>query len=246
MPASVTGPSEISFLCSSNARSARCWTSLPTDEVDQIAGYAKCSVPRYQRNVITLRAGTNDFIQEVIPTARPGLQPRIDAFNAKLPGIVSDLRADGKHVVLADASDVKVSDGLQNDAHPNDAGYARLPVSSTAPGASCAWPTSTATARPAGASPNTGTSSTRPDTLATRWRSATSAAAAWPTTPSSTAADPSGLGSTGAATCSAPPDEPSRPVPGACACQVPAGAVLPSLPRRTPTTGERARRGHVP
>jgi lysophospholipase L1-like esterase len=128
----------------------------PGERIDQIAGYAECSVPRYQPNVITLHAGTNDFDQtyklstaprrmkalieqvladspkavvvvaKVIPTAKPGMQPRIDAFNAKLPGIVSDLRADGKHVVLTDTSDVKVGDGLQDDSHPNDTGYAKL------------------------------------------------------------------------------------------------------------------------
>jgi len=128
----------------------------PGERIDEIAEYARCAVPRYQPNVITLHAGTNDFDQvhklstapqrmkslikqvlaespkavvvvaKVIPTAKPGMQPRIDAFNAKLPGIVSDLRADGKRVVLADTSDVKVSDGLQNDSHPNDRGYAKL------------------------------------------------------------------------------------------------------------------------
>ncbi|MFF7653674.1 FG-GAP-like repeat-containing protein [Streptomyces sp. NPDC007983] len=128
----------------------------PGKRIDEIAGHAKCYVPRYQPNVITLHAGTNDVNQEyelstapqrmkklitdaledspkavvvvakVIPTGKAGLQPRIDAFNAKLPGIVSDLRADGKHVVLVDTNDVKVGDGLQDDAHPNDHGYAKL------------------------------------------------------------------------------------------------------------------------
>ncbi|WP_399090501.1 FG-GAP-like repeat-containing protein [Streptomyces sp. BBFR2] len=128
----------------------------PGKRIDQIAKYAACSVPRYQPNVITLHAGTNDFNQEhdlatahlrmkdliervlnespkavvvvakVIPTGKPGLQPYIDAFNAKLPGVVSELRAAGKHVVLTDTSDVKVSDGLEHDAHPNDNGYAKI------------------------------------------------------------------------------------------------------------------------
>ncbi|GGO56464.1 hypothetical protein GCM10012287_50110 [Streptomyces daqingensis] len=128
----------------------------PGKRIDEIADYAKCSVSQHQPNVITLHAGSNDFNQrhelatahvrmkdlieqvledspkavvvvaKVIPTGKPGMQPRIDAFNAKLPGIVSELRADGKHVVLTDTSDVKVSDGLENDAHPNDEGYAKL------------------------------------------------------------------------------------------------------------------------
>ncbi|MFI7104065.1 FG-GAP-like repeat-containing protein [Streptomyces sp. NPDC050161] len=124
--------------------------------IDEIAGFAACAVPRYQPNVITLHAGTNDFDQvyrlktapqrmkslikqvladspkavvvvaKVLPTAKPGMQPRIDAFNAELPGIVRDFRSHGKHVRLVDTSDVEVGDGLQNDSHPNDNGYAKL------------------------------------------------------------------------------------------------------------------------
>ncbi|WP_405824684.1 FG-GAP-like repeat-containing protein [Streptomyces sp. NBC_01390] len=128
----------------------------PGRRIDEIASIADCTVDEYQPNVITLHAGTNDFNQnfalssapqrmknlitqaladspkavvvvaKVITTGKPGLQPRIDAFNATLPGIVSDLRADGKHVVLVETSDIEVSEGLQNDAHPDDGGYAKL------------------------------------------------------------------------------------------------------------------------
>lgn len=35
-------------------------------------------------------------VANVIPTGKAGLQPRIDAFNAKPPGIVADLRAQGQ------------------------------------------------------------------------------------------------------------------------------------------------------
>jgi lysophospholipase L1-like esterase/endonuclease/exonuclease/phosphatase family metal-dependent hydrolase len=124
--------------------------------IDEIASFAHCYARVYQPNVITLHAGTNDFNQnypsstalqriralikqtladspravivlaKVIPTGKDDMQASIDAFNAKLPGLVSEFRADGKHIVLTDTSDLNVSDGLQNDAHPNDEGYAKL------------------------------------------------------------------------------------------------------------------------
>ncbi|MET8885400.1 GDSL-type esterase/lipase family protein [Streptomyces rubiginosohelvolus] len=128
----------------------------PGDRIDEIAPFAACSVKRYQPNLITLHAGTNDMNQnyqlasapgrlkrmvdraledspqatvlvaQLIPTGKAGLQPRIDAYNAALPGMVKDLQADGKRVVLVSMDRVTVADGLQNDAHPTDAGYAKM------------------------------------------------------------------------------------------------------------------------
>ncbi|WP_416966799.1 FG-GAP-like repeat-containing protein [Streptomyces sp. 4F14] len=128
----------------------------PGWRIDEIASIADCKVPQYQPNVITLLAGVNDINQnydlssapqrmknlinqvledspkavvvvaKVMPTGKAGLQPRIDAFNAALPAVVSDLRANGKHVVLVDTSDINVAEGLQDDAHPDDGGYAKL------------------------------------------------------------------------------------------------------------------------
>ncbi|MFJ9736508.1 FG-GAP-like repeat-containing protein [Streptomyces sp. NPDC101166] len=128
----------------------------PGDRIDEIGAFAYCSVPRYQPNVITLHAGTNDMNQnyqlssaptrlkklinealadspratvlvaQLIPTGKAGLQPRIDAYNAALPGMVRDLQGEGRHVLLVDMKRVLISDGLQNDAHPTDAGYAKM------------------------------------------------------------------------------------------------------------------------
>ncbi|MEV6983972.1 FG-GAP-like repeat-containing protein [Sphaerisporangium sp. NPDC051017] len=128
----------------------------PGKRIGEIAAFAYCTVPRYQPNVITLHAGTNDMNQDyylssaptrlkklinqaltdspratvlvakLIPTGKAGLQPRIDAYNAALPGMVRDLQSEGKHVLLVDMSRVLVSDGLENDAHPTDAGYAKM------------------------------------------------------------------------------------------------------------------------
>ncbi|MGV9386538.1 GDSL-type esterase/lipase family protein [Nonomuraea sp. NPDC003707] len=128
----------------------------PGKRIGEIAAFAYCTVPRYQPNVITLHAGTNDMNQnynlpaaptrlrklinqalahspratvlvaKLIPTGKAGLQPRIDAYNAALPGMVRDLQSEGKHVLLVDMKRVPVSDGLQDDAHPTDAGYAKM------------------------------------------------------------------------------------------------------------------------
>ena len=128
----------------------------PGYRIDEIATVADCSVRSYKPNVILLHAGTNDADQnfqlqsapqriknlitqvlndspravvavaEIIPTGKPRLQPRINAINAALPGVVKELQAAGKHVVIAHTRDLKVSDGLQGDAHPNDNGYAKL------------------------------------------------------------------------------------------------------------------------
>ncbi|MEV0620600.1 GDSL-type esterase/lipase family protein [Nonomuraea sp. NPDC050404] len=127
----------------------------PGRRIDEIATIAECMVPRYKPSLIFLHAGTNDMNQnhelssaparlkelisralrstratvlvaKLIPTDKPGLQPRIDAFNAALPGMVKDLQAEGKQVLLVDMKRVLVRDGLQNDAHPTDTGYAKM------------------------------------------------------------------------------------------------------------------------
>lgn len=128
----------------------------PGDRIDEIAGFAACSVPQYQPNVVTLHAGTNDMNQnfrlataparlkalvdrtlkdspravvlvaKLIPTGKAGLQPRIDAYNAALTGVVRQLQSEKMRVLLVDMKRVLVSDGLENDAHPTDAGYAKM------------------------------------------------------------------------------------------------------------------------
>ncbi|MBU2668212.1 VCBS repeat-containing protein [Actinoplanes bogorensis] len=128
----------------------------PGWRIDQIDTLADCTVEQYQPNVVTLMAGTNDINQnydlaaapqrlknlinqvladspkaavivaKLLPTGKAGLQPRIDVYNPAIYRVVADLKAEGKHVVWADTSDITVSEGLQNDSHPNDAGYAKL------------------------------------------------------------------------------------------------------------------------
>ncbi|MFY1619741.1 GDSL-type esterase/lipase family protein [Micromonospora sp. WMMD736] len=128
----------------------------PGWRIDQIARVADCKVAQYKPNVITLMAGTNDINQsydlsgapqrlknlinkalayspratvvvgKLLPTGKSGLQPRIDAYNPAIYNVVRDLRAEGKHVIWADTSTIQASEGMQNDAHPNDGGYAKL------------------------------------------------------------------------------------------------------------------------
>ncbi|MDG9674096.1 FG-GAP-like repeat-containing protein [Micromonospora sp. DH14] len=128
----------------------------PGKRIDEIADLVECSVPQSKPNVVTVHAGTNDanqnfalssaparlrelidqvltdspravvVVARLLPTGKAGLQPRIDDINRALAGMVADLQAQDKHVLLVDTSDIKVSEGLQNDSHPDDGGYAKL------------------------------------------------------------------------------------------------------------------------
>ncbi|WP_165984337.1 GDSL-type esterase/lipase family protein [Streptomyces sp. YIM 98790] len=156
--------------------------------IDEIATAARCPVRQYRPNVVTLHAGTNDMNQNhdlvtapermgelidqilrdapdatvlvatLVPAAKEGLQPRIDAYNAALPGIVEERRNQGKHVRLVDMSLVTPRD-LAQPAHPGDSGYLTMghvfygaiadavrdgwiedPVAAPGPGGSCTPP----------------------------------------------------------------------------------------------------------
>ncbi|MGJ6964667.1 GDSL-type esterase/lipase family protein [Streptosporangium sp. G11] len=123
------------------------------DQIAGDAAY--CSVPARRPNVVTLHAGTNDMNQAfelpdaparlgalidqvlghapeatvlvatLVPATKAGLQPRIDAFNAKLPGIVEQRQKQGKHVRLVDMRAVTPAD-LAQPAHPGDNGYRKM------------------------------------------------------------------------------------------------------------------------
>lgn len=123
--------------------------------IDQIAGIADSVLARYRPNVITLEIGTNDLNGNYqIPTAPDRLRALIDqitraapdatvllgtvivstsgteeanrpAFNARLPGIVQDAQAAGKHVRLVDMSALTSAD-LSDALHPNDNGFRKM------------------------------------------------------------------------------------------------------------------------
>lgn len=123
--------------------------------IDQIADAAYCSVQQRRPNVVTLHAGTNDMNQTfelatapgrlgslidqilkdapeatvlvatLVPATKEGLQPRIDAYNAKLPDIVKQRQEQGKRVRLVNMSEVTTAD-LAQPAHPGDSGYRKM------------------------------------------------------------------------------------------------------------------------
>ncbi|MCX5425780.1 ricin-type beta-trefoil lectin domain protein [Streptomyces sp. NBC_00078] len=123
--------------------------------IDQIAGIADSVLARYRPNVVTLEIGTNDLNGNYqVPTAPDRLRALIDqitrdapdatvlvgtvivstsgseephrpAFNAKIPGIVQDAQAAGKHVRLVDMSALTAAD-LSDALHPNDNGFRKM------------------------------------------------------------------------------------------------------------------------
>ncbi|WSX96080.1 NPP1 family protein [Streptomyces goshikiensis] len=127
----------------------------PGRRIDQVASIAHCTVARTKPNVVTLHIGTNDMNQShdlagapkrmgalidqvladspgatvlvatLIPSVKAGMQPKIDAFNAALPGVVAQRAGQGKHVLLVGMGAVTPSD-LAETSHPNDTGYRKM------------------------------------------------------------------------------------------------------------------------
>ncbi|MEV4760921.1 SGNH/GDSL hydrolase family protein [Micromonospora sp. NPDC049559] len=121
-------------------------------QIDQLQANATGWINTYQPDVVLLHIGTNDMYRnyqvatapdrlsaliDQILAARPGVyvlvakitpstntdaQARINAYNAKIPGIVA---AKGDHVRLADMTNVTTAD-LVDALHPNDTGYAKM------------------------------------------------------------------------------------------------------------------------
>jgi lysophospholipase L1-like esterase len=127
----------------------------PGKRIDEIARFADCSVEALRPNVVLLHAGTNDINQnyqldtaptrlrglinqvledapettvlvaKIIPATKPGMQANIDRYNAAIPGVVEQLRAEGKRVRLVDAASALTPEDV-NGAHPDDTGYHKL------------------------------------------------------------------------------------------------------------------------
>lgn len=121
--------------------------------IDQIGSVTNGAMYRWRPNVVTLMAGTNDCLQNndvsraperleymvrqllnasprpavalatLIPAA--SAQSCVQSINARIPGIVSQLQAEGYPIVLADMMSVTLSD-LPDGIHPNPAGYQKM------------------------------------------------------------------------------------------------------------------------
>jgi lysophospholipase L1-like esterase len=121
-------------------------------QIDQLQANATTWINTYQPDVVLLHIGTNDMyrnyqvatapdrlsalidqilaarpgiyvlVAKIIPSTNADAQPRIDAYNATIPGIVA---AKGDHVRMVDTTNLASAD-LVDQLHPNDAGYAKM------------------------------------------------------------------------------------------------------------------------
>ena len=79
--------------------------------------------------ITTTAPNTLLVVARLIPTRTDSLNVQVQAFNAQLPGIVSERVKAGKHIVIADmyaaftANASYKSEWLFDGLHPNDAGY---------------------------------------------------------------------------------------------------------------------------
>jgi lysophospholipase L1-like esterase len=121
-------------------------------QIDQLQANATTWINTYQPDVVLLHIGTNDMyrnyqvatapdrlsalidqilaarpgiyvlVAKIIPSTNADAQPRINAYNAAIPGIVA---AKGDHVRMVDMTNLASAD-LFDQVHPNDAGYAKM------------------------------------------------------------------------------------------------------------------------
>ncbi|GHJ08704.1 hypothetical protein TPA0907_30710 [Micromonospora humidisoli] len=123
------------------------------DQIDKLA--TSCSIPSYRPNVVTLHIGTNDMrssegaegapkrlralIEDVLDQAPettvlvatlilsndPAVNARVQDYNRQIPGIVANLRAQGRYVRTVDMSAVTAAD-MTDNLHPNAAGFGKM------------------------------------------------------------------------------------------------------------------------
>ncbi|MGX2998745.1 SGNH/GDSL hydrolase family protein [Streptomyces sp. JNUCC 64] len=123
--------------------------------IDQIAAGIGPWLLAAAPNVVTLHLGSNDvnrdhqvagaperlaglidqlttaapdltvLVAPLVPNSRPGVAPRVAAFNRELPRIVGERRDRGAKVVLVDFDALDDGD-LKDGLHPNDSGYRKM------------------------------------------------------------------------------------------------------------------------
>jgi lysophospholipase L1-like esterase len=120
--------------------------------IDEIAGYAQNSLPE-RPNIVLVMAGTNDIngnrdvdtapdrlgnlldeiigacpdaaviVAQLTPIDNADSQARADAFNAAIPGLVSDRADDGARILYVTMTNELTTADLSDGLHPNDHGY---------------------------------------------------------------------------------------------------------------------------
>lgn len=71
-------------------------------------------------------------VAQIIPSRDTALNDRVAAYNAAIPGLVAERKAQGKHALVADAESAFLADPnyqsslLADTLHPNETGYALL------------------------------------------------------------------------------------------------------------------------
>jgi lysophospholipase L1-like esterase len=100
-----------------------------TNDVNQNLNLVMAS-ERLEKAIDTIHRGSPHaliLVAKIIPTGKTNLQPRIDALNEQIPRMVAGRANKGYKVRVVDMDQaITVADGVQGDAHPNDAGYAKI------------------------------------------------------------------------------------------------------------------------
>ena len=124
--------------------------------IDQVASLLNGVLAIYKPNLVTLHIGTNDMgqnyqvatapdrlgamidqilagspgvtvvVAQIIPSADNAIQARINAYNARIPGIVQARANAGKHVYMVSMGSVTRSDLNSDGVHPTDGGYQKM------------------------------------------------------------------------------------------------------------------------
>ncbi|KAL8788939.1 MAG: hypothetical protein Q9195_007055 [Heterodermia aff. obscurata] len=66
------------------------------------------------------------LVAQIVGTGYPTVQKRYDAYNAKIPGVVAQRVATGKHILVVDMQSVKGQYIGRDNIHPNDEGYQKV------------------------------------------------------------------------------------------------------------------------
>ena len=124
--------------------------------LDEIADSATSWIEDQDPDVVLFMGGTNDMNQDfqintaperlsnlidqildaapqshvvvstIPPTTKSWVQPRVDAYNAAIPGVVAEKIADGQSVSLVDNYSVLTTADLGDNLHPNQGGYNKM------------------------------------------------------------------------------------------------------------------------